>query len=434
MKARLLSIALLMGAGTAFSQGEHTLANGMHVYVIEDHRAPVVLSSLWYRAGSSDEVGGKTGIAHMLEHLMFRGTTQHPDNDFSKQVNAIGGKLNAMTTRDFTMYYEYVKRDQLPLVFGLEADRMTHLSLSPKHFKQEKQVVIEERRMRVDDKPAARSDERLQAMALVSNPYHHPVIGWPSDMHHYQLADAKEWYKTWYHPNNAYLVVVGDVKPKEVYRLADHYFGSISKTTLPIRKPRSEVEPLGLKRALVKIPAKIPIVSMAYLTPTFATISHHWKAYALAVLAGVLSSDEAARLPRVLVREKQLASAVDAYYDPYQRYRALFQITAVPVLGKHLGEVEQAIDEEVETLQNETLPLSELARVKAQVIAQSIYQKDSLSARAMNVGIPVACGLSWRFDKRWVSRIQAVTAKQVRWVANHYLTKQRLSVVYLEPK
>lgn len=437
MKARLwqvlMPVVLILGGHAIAADHAYTLSNGMRLYVVEDHRAPVVLSSLWYRAGSSDEVGGKTGIAHMLEHLMFRGTTKNPDGSFMKKVSAAGGQLNAMTTKDFTMYHEYVKRDQLPLVLSLEADRMTHLTLSPTHFNEEKQVVIEERRMRVDDKPSAMAQERLTALALVNNPYHHPVIGWPTDMQHYQLADAKAWYKTWYHPNNAYLVIVGDVQAEKVRQLVQHYFGSIPKVSLPVRKPRKEIEPLGLKRGLVKLPAKVPQVSMAYFVPTLTNAPHRWIPYALTVLSAIMSSDEASRLPRVLVREKHVASGVGSTYQPYQRYQDLFEIHATPSVGGSLSVLEQAIDEEVEHLQRRDVSRAELKRIKAQVIAGSVYQQDSLSQRAMNVGVPVACGLPWQTDSHWVSRIQAVTAKQIRWVASHYLKKDRLSVIYLEP-
>lgn len=437
MKARLwlvlMPVLVMMGVQTALADHAYTLTNGMRLYVVEDHRAPVVLSSLWYRAGSSDEVGGKTGIAHMLEHLMFRGTPQNPDGSFMKKIAAAGGQLNAMTTKDFTMYHEYLRRDQLPLALSLEADRMTHLALSPKHFNEEKQVVIEERRMRVDDTPSAMAHERLTAMALVNNPYHHPVIGWPTDMHHYQLADAKQWYKTWYHPNNAYLVVVGDVQPEAVHQLVQRYFGKIPKVSLPARKPRKEIEPLGLKRALVKLPAKVPQVSMAYFVPTLTNAPHRWVPYALTVLSAIMASDEAARLSRALVREKHVASGVRAGYQPYQRYQDLFEINATPSKGGSLSVLEQAINEEVEQLQRHTVSREELKRIKAQVIAGSVYQQDSLSQRAMNVGVPVSCGLPWQTDTHWVSRIQAITAKQIRWVASHYLTKDRLSVAYLEP-
>ena len=346
---------------------------------------------------------------------------------------AWGGQMNAMTSRDFTMYYSYIPVAGLPKVLKLEADRMRNLVITPALLKREKEVVKEERQMRVNDDPTSMLRERFNATAFVNNPYHHPVIGWPHDVAGYTLADVKGWYDQWYHPNNASLVLVGDITAKKGFALAKKYFGKIPHAQLPNRKRRYEVRPLGKKRLLVHYPAKVPTLFMGYLAPGLAQMKHRWKAYALEVLAGVLDSTPSSRLNQHLVRDQSVASMVGAYYYPMHRYQALFMLSGVPVKKRSMAEVEQALKEEIEQLQQDTISESELNRVKAQVIAHAVYQKDSLQSQAMNVGIPVMAGLPWKIDKQWVKHIEAVTPKQVRWVASHYLTDKRLTVGYLEP-
>jgi zinc protease len=435
MKARLLGLVLACILPSAWAENaQHmTLPNGMRVYVIPDHRAPVVYNSLWYRVGGADEVGGRTGLSHMLEHMLFRGTKTTQDGAYAQAIHHLGGQMNAMTSRDFTMYYSYVPVQGLSRVLQLEADRMRNLVVTPQLLKREKEVVKEERQMRVSDNPSSVLRERMQAVAFNNNPYQNPVIGWPQDVASYTLADVKGWYDKWYHPNNATLVLVGDITPQKGFALAKKYFAKIPRAKLPVRKRRYEVPPLGKKRLLIHYPAKVATLYMGYLTPGLAQVRHRWKSYALEVLAGILDSSPSARLNQRLVRERNVASSVSTYYYPMHRYKSLFLIAGVPAHTHSMAEVEQEINEEIEKLQKDTVSREELNRVKAQVVAHYVYQQDSLESQAMNVGIPLMAGLPWNIDQHWVQRIESVTAKQVQWVARHYITSRRLTVGYLEP-
>ena len=281
---------------------EYKLANGMKVIVKEDHRAPVVVSQVWYRAGSMDELNGTTGVAHVLEHMMFKGTKAVPAGEFSKQIAAAGGRENAFTSRDYTAYFQQLQKSKLALSLKLEADRMHNLVLSPKEFAKEIKVVMEERRLRTDDKPQALVYEKLMAAAYQAHPYHHPIIGWMNDLENMTADDARDWYRRWYAPNNATLVVVGDVKPQEVLKLAERYFGKIKPVALPQRKPQAEPEQRGIKRVTVKAPAKLPYLAMGYHAPALRDPDKDWEPYALEVLAGVLDGNASARLNQALVR------------------------------------------------------------------------------------------------------------------------------------
>lgn len=436
MKARWLVFILACITPYVWANGDHhtTLPNGLRVYVIEDHRAPVVYSSLWYRVGGADEVNGQTGLSHMLEHMLFRGTKKTKDGEYAHTVRQLGGQMNAMTSNDFTMYYSYIPVAGLPKVLKLEADRMRNLVITHELLKREKEVVKEERQMRVSDNPASMLRERFDAAAFVNNPYHHPVIGWPLDVASYTLADVTDWYNKWYHPNNASLILVGDITAKQGFALAKKYFGKVPREKLPIRKRRFEVLPLGKKRLLVHYPAKVATLNMGYLVPGLAQMKkHRWKAYALEVLAGVLDATPSSRLNQRLVRDNPVAATVSASYYPMHRYQGLFRISGIPAHLHSLGEVEQAIKDEIDELQEDKVSSAELNRVKAQVVAHYVYQQDSLESQAMNVGLPVMAGLPWQIDKHWVKSIEAVTPKQVRWIARHYLTNRRLTVGYLEP-
>ncbi|MCI3951450.1 MAG: Peptidase M16-like protein, partial [Burkholderiales bacterium] len=255
-------------AASATDAVERTLSNGMRLIVKPDHRAPVVVSMVWYRIGSVDEVNGTTGVAHLLEHMMFKGTKEVPAGEFSRIIAAAGGRENAFTGRDYTGYFQTLHKSQLGLALKLEADRMANLMLSKEEFSKEVRVVMEERRWRTDDRPHALVYERLMATALLAHPYRHPVIGWMSDIEHMRLEDARAFYQTWYAPNNAILVVVGDVGPAEVFTLAEQHFGALTSKTLPARKPQEEPPQLGIKRLTVKAPAELPYVLMAFRVPS----------------------------------------------------------------------------------------------------------------------------------------------------------------------
>jgi zinc protease len=413
---------------------EHILANGLKVLVKEQHRSPVVVAQIWYKVGSSYEPAGVTGISHMLEHMMFKGTDQHPAGEFSKIIAENGGRENAFTGRDYTAYFQTLEKSRLAISFELEADRMQHLHLRAEELKKELQVVMEERRMRTEDNPRAKLQEYLMAMAYTSSPYKNPVIGWPIDIENYQVADLQQWYQRWYAPNNATLVVVGDVKTAEVIQLAKQYFAAIPQRSVQALKPQVEMPQVGVRRMSVQLPAKVPYILMGYKVPSLNTAANAWEAYALDVLAAVLDGGDSARLPARLQRGQQIATSVGAGYDLGGRLEELFLFEATPVKGKTLLDMELALKAEIRSLQRDLISHSELKRVKAQVLASSVYEQDSLFYQAMKLGMAETVGLGWQTPAQYRQKINQVTAEQVRQVASKYLIESRLNIAYLEPQ
>ncbi|MCH9769796.1 MAG: insulinase family protein [Gammaproteobacteria bacterium] len=428
----LLLPAVIWADGATLTH-EYQLRNGLKLVVREDHRAPVVFSSIWYKVGSSYESNGTTGISHMLEHMMFQGTKRFPPGMVFKIVSQHGGRQNAMTSSDFTAYYQILPAKYLSLSFEIEADRMKGLTLEAKRYASEHQVVLEERRMRIDDQPRALTRLRFRAAALINNPYHHPIIGWLPDLKNLTLDNLTNWYRTWYQPNNAIVVVVGDVQPSQVLALAKQYFANIPAGKVPVLKSRTEIPGLGERRVTVNAPAKLSYLLMGYNVPELTTIAQKWQPYALMVLAGVLDAGDSSRLSRDLVRGKQIAATASAYYSPYRLHNDLFMLSAIPTAGHTVAELETNLLNEVERLQQQAVSLPELNRVKAQVIASNVFQKDSLYQQALDIGAAEVVGLSWRDEAEFVKRIQAVTAAQVQAVAKQYLIKARLTVGNLNP-
>ncbi|QXP85292.1 pitrilysin family protein [Methylococcus sp. Mc7] len=431
----LLLMALPLAASAAPPQvHEFTLANGLKVLVQEDHRAPVAVSQVWYKVGSSYEYGGITGVSHMLEHMMFKGTKKHPPGEFSRIISANGGSENAFTGQDYTAYFQTLERSRLPVSLELEADRMRNLKLLQDEFVKEQQVVIEERRLRTEDQPHARMDEHFQAVAFTNSPYRNPVIGWPEDVAGLTLDDLSTWYQRWYAPNNATLVVVGDVDPKAVFEQARKHFGPLKPGKLPVLKPQGEVQQLGLRRMVVKVPAKLPHLEMGYKVPSLKTAGAEWEAYALEVAAGILDGGNSARLASRLVRGQQIATDAGAGYDLYARLSSLFTLEGTPAQGKTMAELEAALLDEVRRLREEPVAEDELARVKAQVLASNVYQRDSVFYQAMQLGMAETVGLGWRKVEEYVDKINAVTAEQVREVARKYLIDDGLTIAHLDPQ
>ena len=370
LKFLLLAVLVLPMAVQAEPKAvEHVLKNGLKVLVKEDHRSPVVVSQVWYKVGSSYEPGGITGISHMLEHMMFKGTDKHPVGQFSKIIAENGGEENAFTGQDYTAYFQTMAADKLEVSLDLEADRMRNLHLLPEELKKELEVVTEERRMRTEDNPQGKMTGHFNAMAFSSSPYKHPVIGWPDDIAHYTVEDLQAWYQRWYAPNNATLVVVGDVKSDTVFKLAEKYFGPLKTSDIKPLKPQPEIEQIGLRRMTVKVPAKLPSVLMGYKVPTLATTPNEAEAYALEVLAGILDGGSSARLSSGLVRGKQVAISAGAGYSMASRLSDLFQLEATPAEGLTLAEMEQALKSEISKLQTTPITEEELSRIKAQVSA-----------------------------------------------------------------
>lgn len=410
------------------------LANGLRVIVKPDRRAPVVVSMVWYRIGSVDEKNGVTGVAHVLEHMMFKGTKMVAPGDFSRQISAAGGRENAFTSRDYTGYFQTLHKSALPLSFRLEADRMANLVLSPEEFAKELKVVMEERRLRTDDRPQSVVYERLMADALVAHPYRNPIIGWMSDLEHLSVADTRDFYDAWYAPNNATVVVVGDVAPAEVFALAEKYFGALPRKTLPPRKPQDEPPQLGLKRLTVKAPAEQPYVLMAYRVPGLEKPATDWEPYAFDMLESILSGNDAARLPQKLVKTDLVATSAGAGYDGIGRGPAFFYLSGAPVAGRSAEQLEQGLRREVRRVVEEGVTREELDRVKAQVIAAQVYQRDSMFFQARQIGSMETIGFSYRDLDLYIEKLKQVTAEQVREVAAKYLIDDRLTVAYLDPQ
>ena len=414
---------------------EFKLDNGLKIVVQEDHRAPVVVSQVWYRAGALDEVNGKTGVAHVLEHMMFKGTKEVPAGQFSRLVAAAGGKENAFTAQDQTTYYQQLEKSQLPLSFKLEADRMANLNITNEEFAKEIKVVMEERRWRTEDKPQSKVSEQFNSTIYHVHPYGRPVVGWMNDLENMTADDAREWYKNWYAPNNATLVVVGDVNAAEVLKLAKQYFGKLKPHALPARKPQIEPEQKGERRVVVKAPAKLPYVLMGFHVPALQDADKDVDPYALEILAAVLNGNASARLNQNLVRESQIAVDVDAGYDMIQRGRhSIFVLDATPSEGKTVADLEAAILQEIEKIKTTGVTEEELLRVKAQVIAADVYQRDSMFYQAMQIGQLETAGFSWRLLQDYPAKLQAVTAEQVQAVAQKYFNKDNLTVATLDPQ
>jgi zinc protease len=415
---------------------EFKLDNGLILLIQEDHRAPVAVSQIWYKVGSSYEHDGLTGISHMLEHMMFKGTRKHAPGEFSRIIAANGGSENAFTGEDYTAYFQTLEKGRLAVSFELEADRMQNLILPREEFEKEHQVVLEERRLRVDDQPHAKMDEHFSAMAYSNGPYKNPVIGWPSDVAGLTVDDLKDWYGRWYAPNNATLVIVGDVDPQEILALTKKYFASLKPGKAPPVKSRQEVEQLGPRRMIVRLPAKLPALTMGYKVPVLnsvGNVDNEWEAYALEVAAGVLDGGNSARLPSRLVRGAQIAASAGAGYELYARLPSLFILQATPVQGKTLQVLEESLTAEIKRLQDEPVTPEELERVKAQVLASEVYQRDSMFYQAMRIGVLETIGVGWKKINQYVDRISAVTPEQVQQVARKYFVDGRLSVAYLEP-
>lgn len=428
-----LLIPLALQAGEPADVHEYILKNGLKVVVKEDHRASVVVSQVWYKVGSSYEHNGITGISHALEHMMFKGTRKYPAGEFSRIISENGGRENAFTGRDYTAYFQQLEKSRLKVSFELEADRMRNLLIRKEDFEKEIQVVMEERRLRTEDDPESQTYEQFSATAFVNNPYHNPVIGWMDDLDNMTVDDLKAWYAKWYAPNNATLVVVGDVNPDEVFNLAKKYFGPLKPSKLTPLKPRKEAKQLGERRIVVKAPAELPYILMGYKIPVLTTAKESWEPYALEVLSGVLDGGDSARFAKELVRDKQIAANVGAGYSMTSRNEDLFMLDGTPARGHEISEIENALRAQIKRLHDTLVTSEELARIKAQVIAFNVYERDSVFYQAMQMGTLETVGLDWRLLDEYVNRIHDVTPEQVQQVARKYLIEDNLTIAILEP-
>ncbi|WP_374339111.1 M16 family metallopeptidase [Methyloversatilis sp.] len=429
-----LAAMLVFPAAARANPYETTLSNGLRVIVKEDHRAPVAMHMVWYRVGAMDEHDGTTGIAHLLEHMMFKGTKKLRPGEFNEIVARAGGSDNAFTNQDYTAYFQRVPASALPRMMELEADRMKNLNFDDQEFGRELKVVMEERRLRTDDQAQAQLHEQLMATAFIAHPYRRPVIGWMNDLENMRPQDARDWYRRWYAPNNAYVVVVGDVDHRKVFDLAKKLYGGMKPVAMPVRKVTAEPPQTGERRIVVKAPAELPQLAMAWKVPKLGNVNTDREPYALEVLAGILDGNAASRLPRALVRGSQIAVEVGAYYDSTARGEVVFMLGGSPAKGHTVAELESALRGELKRIADEGVSAAELERIKTLTVAGQIYKLDSTYVQAMEIGRLEAAGYRWQDADLMLEKLRSVTSEEVQAVARKYFGDDALTVAVLDPQ
>jgi zinc protease len=414
---------------------EFQLSNGLKLIIREDHRSPTVAHMVWYRAGSMDEVNGKTGVAHVLEHMMFKGTDKVKAGEFSRLVAAVGGRENAFTSRDYTAYFQQVEKSKLDEVIKLEADRMSNLNFDDAEFLKEIQVVMEERRLRTEDNPSSLLNESLMATAYMSSPYRHPVVGWMNDLQNMTAADAREWYRSWYKPNNATIVIAGDVDAKQVLATIEKYYGAVSAQVLPVRKPQIEPQQKGIKQVQVKAPADSAQLAMAWKVPRLEPGKlDDPEPYALELLTAVLDGYDNARLNRTLVKQEKVVNDVGVGYDMVSRGPELFQINATMAKGKSVAQAQASIRKAIDEIKQKGVLESELKRIKVRILSEQIYKRDSIFGQAMEIGSTEMAGFSWKDIDYMLEKMQTITPEQVQAVTKRYLVDEGLTIAVLDPQ
>lgn len=428
----LLAAVLLCVAPSAATLAEkvyeEVLPNGLKVLILEDRKAPVATFQVWYRVGSRNEAWGKTGLSHMLEHMMFKGTGKTSPEEFSRLIQENGGNDNAFTSTDYTAYFTNISSSRLLIPLELEADRMANLVLREEDFRTERMVVIEERRLRTEDNPQAFLVEQLDTAAFQVHPYRWPIIGWMADLRNLTLQDLKDYYRTYYNPSNAFIIVVGDVKKDEILPALRKAFGSIPKGTAPPQDRTLEQPQAGERRLFVKREAQLPYVIMAHHVPNL----NHPDSYVLEVIEAILSKGKSSRLYRNVVLGKQLALTAGADHSLLSRDPNLFYLDGEPLPGKDASALEAALNEEIERLQKEPVPEEELAKAKNQLEASFVYSQDSLFAQAMVLARhEISAG--WRSADRYLPSIRKVTPEDIVRVAKKYLVPDNRTTAVLVP-
>jgi zinc protease len=422
------------GTEKQFNAQTLTLANGLQVVVVENHRAPIATQMIWYKVGAADEQRGKTGVAHFLEHLMFRGTKETPPGEFSRIVAQNGGRENAFTTADYTGFFQNVAADRLALVMRLEAERMTDLVISDAVVLPEREVILEERRTRIDNNPTALLNEQVNAALFLNHPYHNPIIGWEREMHELSTADELAFYRTWYAPNNAVLVVAGDVTVAGVRALAEKYYGSIPSRPVPERHRVGEPPKAAAARLVMKS-ARVgePSWSRSYLAPTYAAGAKQY-AYALQVLAEVVGGGSTARLYRALVVDKGIALNAGAFYNPNALDYGVFGWYATPQKGVAIADLEAAVEAEIKKVLTEGVTAGEVQRAKQRMQSQAVYARDSLEGPARVIGEGLATGRSLDEIETWPQHIGAVTLDEVNAAAKAVIRDDTAVTAVLLPE
>lgn len=413
---------------------ETYLGNGLKVIIREDHRSPMVMTQIWYKVGSSDESGNILGVSHALEHMMFKGTNKVPNDEFTRLSRIYGGSINAATFTNYTNYYQLYPKAYFPMALELESDRMNNLLLRQQDFDPEIKVIMEERRQRTDDNPRAQAFERFRWISYPTSHYRQPVIGHMKTLNNIQLSDVKKWYRDWYSPNNAILVIVGDLDVQEALVQVQKYFGDIPARPTPSRNDVLEFERLGYRHMEIESNVQVPNLYMTWNVKSLATAKNPQDAYALTIIRSLLDSGISSRLQDRLVRDRKVLTSASVSYDPYNRGDSLFGISALPAPGVNLTEAQTAIQKEIDLLKTETISEYELARISTRFISNLIYSQDSLSGQAKMIGNLEVNGLSYRLMDELPQHYDSVRAEDIQRVANAYFVRENLSTLYLLPE
>jgi zinc protease len=407
---------------------EYILENGLKIMILEDHKAPLATFQIWYRLGSRDEPAGKSGLSHLLEHMMFKGTPRYGSKQFSRIIQRNGGVGNAHTSKDYTMYFQTLSSGRIGISIDLEADRMSNLLMDPGETTSERNVVTEERRMRYEDDPQNALFEAFSAAAFMAHPYRNPVIGWMSDLSSLQREDLCILYRKYYAPNNAFIVIAGDVNPKEVMEKIGSAFEDKERVSIGTQHVTEEPEQRGERKVQIKKEAELPFILVGYHTPSYP----HRDSAALEVMSAILGSGKSSRLYHSLIYEKKIALNAGADYSGMHKDPFLFILWGTAAPGRNIGEVESEFYKELEHLKEMPPSLRELEKAKNQIEASFIFSQDSLYMQAMRIGMFEILG-NWRLMERYLQEIRKVTPEEVRQVAKKYLTEDNRTVGILVP-
>lgn len=407
---------------------EFVLENGLKVLLLEDHKSPAVTFQVWYRVGSRNERDGKSGLAHFLEHMLFKGTEKTAPEEYSRIIAKNGGRSNAFTTSDVTVYFATMSQDKIGIEIALEADRMVNASLGARYFEPEKNVIQEERRLRTEDQPVSALAEVTGAVAYMIHPYRRPVIGWMQDIQGLTLQDLRDYYKLYYAPNNAYVVMTGDFSSAEIMPKIRAAFGKIPRGAEPPKVTTSEPPQRGERRVVLKKEAELPFILVYYHAPNL----HSPDTYALDLLSVVLAGGRSSRLYHELVYQKRLARQIDADYSGVSIDPTIFSITAQLMPGHEPAELEREIDRLIDQVKTELVSDRELQKAKNQVEAAFIFSRDSIFGQAMKIGYYEAAG-SWRLLDQYLDGIRKVTREDIQRVAKQYLDRDQRTVGVLIP-
>jgi zinc protease len=426
----ILVFSLISSVATASANEvrEFILDNGLKVLLLEDHKSPAVTFQVWYRVGSRNEKDGKSGLSHFLEHMLFKGTPKVGPEEYSRIIAKNGGRSNAFTSADVTVYFATMSREKIAIDIDLEADRMANALLGSQYFEPEKKVIQEERRLRTEDQPVSALAEATGAVAYMIHPYRRPVIGWMQDIEDLSLEDLRAYYKLYYAPNNAFIVMVGDFSTEEIMPKIRAAFGHIPRNAEPSKIDVIEPAQRGERRVIVKKEAELPFITMYYHAPNL----HSPDTYALNLLSVILAGGRSARLYHELVYQKRLALGIDADYSGVSIDPTVFSITAQVMPGKEPVEVEREIDNLLDQVKADLVSERELQKAKNQIEAAFVFSLDSIFGQAMKIGYYEAAG-NWRLMDRYLDGIRKVTREDIQRVANTYLNRDRRTVGILIP-